>query len=188
MATKWIETVHGTLVMSIQISTVDVQAYSHIAPSYPSVHMQRPFKIGHTSVHQLYRMQLATKWIETVRRTLVFRFVQQMYGRTVPFLSSLINNVLHHNSLIEQSCKIHCTLVNQLYRMQMETKQIETMHGTLVTSIQISTVYVHAYSHSSQLSHNTYVQTSLKLAVRPYIYCTGCKSQPNGLKQCEEHW
>ena len=34
MATKWIETVDGTLVMSIQICTVDVQAYRGEVANY----------------------------------------------------------------------------------------------------------------------------------------------------------
>ena len=38
--------------------------------------------------------------------------------------------------------------------MGMATKWIETEYWTLVTSIQICTVDVEAYSHSSQLSKN----------------------------------
>ena len=55
--------------------------------------------------------------------------------------------------------KIGCTSVHQLYRIRITTIRIETVNGTFVTSIPIRTVCVKAYSHGSQLSHNTYVQT-----------------------------
>ena len=52
-----------------------------------------------------------------------------------------------------------CTSVHQKHMIRITTKRIETVNWNFVTSIPIRTASIQAYSHSSKLSHNTYVQT-----------------------------
>ena len=68
--------------------------------------------------------QMEGKWIETERETLV-TLTHSMYGRTVISSNFPVHNVLHHISLIEQSLKIGCTSVHQLYRMRMHGHQMD---------------------------------------------------------------
>ena len=80
------------------------------------------------------------------------RFVQFLYRRTAI--------VLRYPTIhMYRPFEISYTSVHPLYRIRITAKRIEIVHGTFVTSILIRTVSVQAYSHSSQVSHNTYVQT-----------------------------
>ena len=131
----------------IWIGTAAVQVTA-IAPSYPILHLYRPFKIGCTSVHQLYRKRITTKWIKMVHGT----FVTSIQIRKAAVQAYSNSSQLSHSTSV-QTINIGCTSVHQPYKMQITTKWIESEGGTLVTSIQIRTVDVRVYSHSSQLSH-----------------------------------
>ena len=68
--------------------------------------------------------------------------------------------------------------------IRITTKRIEKVHRTFVTLIPIRTVSVQAYSHSSQVSHNTHVQTIWNCF---YIHTSTAEFPPKGLKRCSEH-
>ena len=125
-----------------------------IFPRYPTIDMYIPFEIGCTYVHQLYRILITAKRIEKAHRT----FVSTIPIRTISL------QAYSHSSQVSHNRYVH-TIWNWLYvctwtvQDRNYNKRIEIVHGTFVISIPIRTVSVQAYSHSSQVSHNTYVQT-----------------------------
>ena len=91
MAAKWMKSLGGTFVTSIPIRIAAMQAFRHSSQLSP-IHMYRPFKIGCTSVHILYRMHMAAKWIQSVSGT----FVTSIQFRTVNVRAHSHGSVLSH--------------------------------------------------------------------------------------------
>ena len=80
------------------------------------------------------------------------QFVQLLYSRIAIVLS-------YPTSHMYRPFEVGCMSVLELYRIRITTKRIETVNGIIVTSIPIRTASVQVHSHSSQLSHNSYIQT-----------------------------
>ena len=93
-----------------------------------------------------------------------------------PWLNALLykmNGPIHSSFKI---CNIGCTSVHQLYRIRIITKRIDAVNGIFLTWILIRKASVQTYRHSSQLSHNTSVQT-----VWNWLYvCTKTVLDTNG--------
>ena len=98
-----------------------------IVHRYPTIHTHRPFEIGCTSVHQLYRIRITTKRIETVNET----FLTSIPIRTNSIQAYNLSSHLSHNTYVQ-------TILNWLY---VRTPTVHVANGSQIDQISVWDFY-----------------------------------------------